>query len=116
MSDESGRPEVYVQPYPLTGAKWQVSTDGGHHPRWRRDGKELYWTDGEGTLMAVEVSAGPAFQRGIPQRLFQTGIAEMDVFAVSGDGKRFLIPRLVDEAHGAHPLTVVQNWLAGAKK
>lgn len=116
-SDESGRAEIYVQPYPATGARWQVSRDGGRWSQWRRDGKELYWLDGDGTLMAAEVSVSPTFRYGTPQALFETGITSANErFAVSGDGKRFLIPALMEDPRSAHPLMVVQNWLAAAKR
>lgn len=116
-SDESGRQEIYVQPYPAPGAKWQVSRDGGRQPLWRRDGKELYWLDGDGTLMAAEVSVGSVFRSGTPQALFETGITSANErFEVSGDGKRFLVPVLTEDPRRAHPLTVVQNWLAAARR
>jgi len=116
-SDESGRYEVWLQPYPATGAKWQVSNDGGMQPRWRRDGKELFWLDGDGSLMAAEVSAGSAFPAGTPQPLFETGLmGNFERYAVSGDGKRFLVPMPAEGPEGSRPLTVVQNWLAAAKR
>ncbi|MBE0659848.1 MAG: PD40 domain-containing protein [Bryobacteraceae bacterium] len=115
-SDESGRYEIYVQPYPATGAKWQVSRDGGRHPKWRRDGRELYWLEEDGTLMAAEVSMGQTFQPGNAGALFETGITNIsELFAVTGDGKRFLLP-MPAETEGARPVTVVQNWLAGARR
>jgi hypothetical protein len=115
-SDESGRYEIHVQPHPATGAKWQVSRDGGHWPRWRQDGKELYWLDEDGTLMVAQVSMGPVFRPGMPQPLFETGITTLlERFAVSGGGKRFLVPMPVEE-RGGHPATVVWNWLAGTKR
>ncbi len=115
-SDESRRFEVYVQPYPAPGAKSQVSKDGGARPRWRRDGKEIYWLTESGTLLAAEVTAGPAFQSATPQRLFETRIASLsERYAVSADGKHFLLPLPV-ESDANRPLTVVQNWLAAAKR
>jgi len=115
-SDESGRSEVWVQPYPATGAKWQISRDGGLWPRWRRDGTELYWLEEDGTLMAAKVRAEPAFEWGIPQPLFETGIMSAATrYAVSGDGKRFLVSVPV-EAEDIEPLTLVQNWLDRAKR
>ena len=115
-SDESGRPEVYVQPYPATGAKWRVSKDGGTRPRWRRDGKEIYWLTEVGTLLAADVTAGPPFQPATPRRLFETRIQDRtERYAVSGDGKRFLIP-LPLETDANRPLTVVENWLGAAKR
>ncbi len=117
-SDESGRYEVYVQPYPTTGAKWQVSKDGGNRPKWRRDGKELFWLTDSGTLLAADVTAGPAFQSATPRRLFETRIQEpVERYAVSADGKRFLIPlEGTVEADANRSLTVIQNWLAAAKR
>ena len=116
ISDESGRGEVYVQPYPATGAKWQVSKDGGHWPRWRSDGRELYWMQEDGTLIAAEVIAGQTLQSGTPAALFETGITDAgERYAVSGDGKRFLVPMPVEQREG-RPVTVVWNWLAGAKR
>ena len=115
-SDESGKFEVYVQPFPATGAKWQVSKNGGARPRWRRDGREIYWLNEDGTLWAADVTAGPAFQSGLPRRLFETGIqATNESYAVSADGKRFLIPMPV-ESEGSRTLTVIQNWLGAAKR
>lgn len=116
-SDQSGRNEIYVQPYPAMGAKWQVSKDGGHGSRWRRDGKELYWLDEDGTLMAAEVSLGPAFQSRMPQPLFETGITHpFERYAVSADGKRFLVPVPLEHREENRSATVVVNWLAAAKR
>jgi serine/threonine protein kinase len=117
ISDESGRNEIYVQPYPATGAKWQVSKNGGHWPRWRRDGKELFWLGPEGTMMAAAVSAGRTFQSGIVAPLFETGITRpLERYSASPDGQRFLLPMPVEERTGSSSATVVQNWLAGAKR
>ncbi|NWF84003.1 MAG: PD40 domain-containing protein, partial [Bryobacteraceae bacterium] len=115
-SDESGREEIYVQPYPATGAKWQVSKDGGDRPMWRGDGKELYWLDEAATLHASEVSAGAAFQVGVPKRLFETGVRiSFERYGVSRDGKRFLIPLpLATDVN--RPTAVVENWLSGKMK
>lgn len=115
-SDESGRDEIYLQPYPATGVRWQVSKDGGHWPRWRRDGNELYWLAENGTMMATEVSLGPMMKTGNPYELFYLGVTHpFERFAVSGDGKRFLVPIPLDQGQG-RPVTLVQNWLAGAKR
>src|SRR6185503_11871023 len=74
-SDESGRNEVYVQPFPdPSGGKWMVSREGGTQPRWRRDGKELYYLSFDSRLTAVEVNAGQAFQAGTPKALFPVPI------------------------------------------
>jgi hypothetical protein len=118
ISDESEsvRTETYVQPYPATGAKWQVSKTGGRWPRWRGDGKELYWLAEDGTMMAAEVTLGPALRSGTPQPLFGTGMTHpFASYAVSRDGKRFLVPMPVEDGE-SRPSTVVSNWLAGVKR
>jgi Tol biopolymer transport system component len=116
-SDESGQYGIYVQPYPPTGAKWQLSRAGGRWPKWRRDGKELYWRQDDGKMMVAEVEARTAFRPGIPQALFETGIRDStESYAVSGDGRRFLVPLPVVKEAGDRPVTVVQNWLAAAKR
>ena len=115
-SDESGRHEIYVQPYPATGAKWQVSRDGGRVAKWRRDGRELYWLQPDGTMMAAEVSMGQTFQPGNVAALFGTGPMNATArYGVTADGKRFLVAAR-DETEGPQPVTVVQNWLAGARR
>ncbi len=118
-SNESGRFEIYVQPFPGPGQKWQVSTGGGAYPRWKRDGKEIFFLKlPEKTLMAAEVKPGPTFEVGEPKALFQTQVKWIDFgrqYDVSPDGSRFLINTLVAEGMN-EPLTVVQNWTAGLKK
>src|SRR6202521_2352454 len=71
-SNESGKFEVYVQSFPLTDVKKQVSTKGGYEPRWRADGREIYYLSEDRRLMAVSVGPGPSF--GVPQTLFQTRV------------------------------------------
>jgi serine/threonine protein kinase len=116
-SDESGKPEVYVRPFQDSSGKWQVSSGGGSYPRWRRDGKEVFYIAPDKTLMAVEVQAGSAFETGAPKPLFRTQIRSTDAgsqYDVSADGQRFLINTIVPEEQSA--ITVVQNWMAGLKK
>jgi eukaryotic-like serine/threonine-protein kinase len=117
-SDESGRTEVYVQPFPPTGGKWQVSPAGGLHPVWRRDGRELFYLGSNNTLMAREVRAAATFELGPPQRLFQTDLSLSAAGAgydVSIDGKSFLV---ADRTPGGpvQPITVVLNWPALLKR
>ncbi len=115
-SDESGRPEIYVMPFPpgdgRTG-KSLVSSNGGSEPRWRADGKELYFLDPNHSLMAVDVSTQPTFQAATPQRLFSPASFANDAFFfqydVARDGKRFLMISPVEGAIPA-PATVVLNW------
>jgi Tol biopolymer transport system component len=114
QSNESGRNEVYVQSFPGPGGKWQISTSGGVEPRWRADGKELYYRAPDQMLMAVEVQAGSVFAAGVPQPLF---LGRFDVATVrnrylpTADGRRFLtVAPLGRDA--MTPTTVVLNWHA----
>ena len=119
VSDESGSPEVYVQSFPKPSGKWQISTAGGADPRWRRDGRELYFISADRKLMAVDVKADATFQAGVPQALFDVRVSGLvDVrghYAVSADGRRFLVNRL-GESGGSSPMTVVLNWTAALRK
>ena len=117
ISDESGRGEVYVQASPgaASGAsgKWQVSTTSGANPRWRPDGKELFYIAGR-KMMTVDVkTAGSSFERGVPRPLFDVRTvftpAVGNHFAVSQDGRRFLINGPAEET-AVTPITVVMNW------
>jgi hypothetical protein len=113
-SDETSRNEVYVQTFPEHGGKWQVSANGGDRPVWSRDGKELFFIDADRKLMAVPVKAGPKFEAGAPQPLFDTRVGADGRYDVSKDG-RFLIPTQIQQNVGA-PMTVVINWQAALKK
>src|SRR5438105_1890369 len=114
-SNETGNWEVYVSPFPTATSKWQVSRGGGERPRWRRDGKELFFLSGEGKITAVAVKTGSTFEAGPPVTLFQTHTAQpistQDVFSydLSGDGQKFLINTRVDEPNAA-PLSIILNW------
>lgn len=110
-STESGRPEVYVQPFPATGAKWQVSVSGGEQPRWRRDGKELFYLAPDRMLMAVDIRVPGAFDENAPRPLFQTNIPFGDInvshaYDVTPDGERFVIAA-PDPLSPQAPITVV---------
>lgn len=120
VSNESGKDEVYVQSFPLSGGKWQISTGGGSEPKWRNDGMELFYVAPDRVLMAAPIrTAGASFEPGVPKRLFPvpfvTWVVSRDQFAVSNDGNRFLISRSAGET-AATPITVVLNWTAGLKK
>jgi Tol biopolymer transport system component len=129
-SNESGRNEIYVRPFVppgavgtpavATGGQWQVSTAGGIHPAWRPDGKELYYLNPAGEMMASPVTvAGGALEPGAPTMLFPTRIGGGGVdlqigrqYDVAPDG-RFLINTEVDAAGTAAPITLIQNWQPG---
>src|SRR5439155_7120379 len=117
VSDESGRNEVYVRNFPNGANKWQISANGGTAPRWRRDGKEIFYVESV-KLMAVSVNTRPAFSSGAPARLFDArylrftylpAISLYPQYDVSADGKRFVI---LDKPAGERPLSihVVHNW------
>jgi len=102
-SNETSRPEIYIKPFPEGPGKWQVSTEGGVWPRWRRDGKELFFAL-QPNMMAVDITvAGPSVQAGAPRVLFAlsnnpgpaTSAVQVEYhrYAVSADGQRFLIPQ-----------------------
>jgi eukaryotic-like serine/threonine-protein kinase len=110
-STESGSPEVYIQPFPATGAKWQVSVRGGEQPRWRDDGKELFYLAPDRTLMSVAIRVTGAFDENPPQPLFQTNIPFGDInvsqaYDVTADGQRFVIGA-PDPLSPQAPITVV---------
>ena len=115
VSDESGRAEVYLQPFPQSDQKWQISVNGGERPRWRSDGRELYYLDPDFNLMEVGVQTGPPTRIGIPRILFQSQIyGGTRQYAPSRDGQRFLM--VVDPEASIPPLTVILNWRAGMAK
>jgi Tol biopolymer transport system component len=116
-STETGKFEVYVETVPRSDQKWTVSTSGGYEPRWRGDGREIYYLSEDRKIMAVTVGAGPSF--GIPTPLFQTrvppGVMPLRTHYVpSRDGQRFLVNTALDAAPA--PITVVLNWTSLLKK
>jgi Tol biopolymer transport system component len=115
-SNESGRTEVYIRPFPPgegRSGKWMVSSSGGMQPRWRGDGKELFYLDPAHTLMAVDVNAASTFEFTTPHPLFATppisGNYVLNQYDVTPDGKRFLMIEPMQGAQSA-PATVVLNW------
>ncbi len=119
ISDETGRLEVYVQSFPDKRGKWQISSAGGAQPRWRRDGRELYYLAFDRKMMVVEVKAGPAgLEAAVPRALFETPVRGDDTtshYEASSDGQRFLMPVLGSESQ-PEPATVVVHWTTGLKK
>jgi len=117
-SNESGREEVYVRPYPdADSGKWQISLDGGAEPRWGPQGRELFYRDGE-AMFVVTVETEPSFAVGLPEVLFRGDYAEMGgtnrpSYDVTPDGQRFIMMRdgaLSEETSDATPLIVIENW------
>jgi hypothetical protein len=107
---------MYVAPFRRTGPRVPISTDGGGSPRWRQDGKELFYIRGDNTLIGVAITAGEtAIEVGAARPLFQTQFRSgMLPYAVSSDG-RFLVNRAVDGATPT-PITLVVNWPAALRK
>jgi hypothetical protein len=118
-STESGRGEIYVQPFPPTGGKWQVSSAGGSEPEWRGDGRELYYIQGSSQLVAVTLTAsGNGLEAGKPAVLFEapiTGAYRRNRYVVTRDGSRFLVVTEQQTSQGAK-VNVVLNWAAGLEK
>jgi Tol biopolymer transport system component len=112
-SNETGRWEVFVEPFPVTGTRWQVSTDGGSQPIWRENGDELYFLAPDSKLMSVPVRTGTSFSRGTPRPLFQTRMRPTYPpypvnYDIAADAKHFLI-------NGVRPdtgpvISIVANW------
>src|SRR5262249_23537153 len=116
-SDESGHSEIYVQPFPGPGRKWQISTNMGCCPVWRNDGKELFYITTSDRVMAVQLTLGanpPRAEAGTPMTLFTPRPGSSFGFAPSADGQRFLISTPLEDATFP-PITIVLNW-AGRKK
>ena len=136
MSNESGRREIYVQPYPGPGGKWQISPDGGMEPVWNPNGRELFYRSGD-TMMAVEVEVGQAstpvssgqagrpvataFSPGRPRVLFDAGQylptpLTFPNYDVSPDGQRFLMLKATEQEQAATQINVVLNWFEELKQ
>jgi len=127
-STETGRNEIHVRPFPNgSGGNWLISTDGGTQPRWRRDGRELFYISGDSKLMSVVVTTTPAFEKeGSPRALFSAPVAAgglagdtvVSRYDVTRDGRRFLIDAtaMTGSATRPAPITVVLNWPALMEK
>ena len=117
-SDESGTYQVYLVSFPASDQKRQISTDGGVQPRWRRDGKELFYLGLDGRIMAVDLRIDSTIDAGVPRPLFNTRLSVdpiRDQFAVAADGQRFLVqvPVVVGPPT---PITVLVNWRPSLSK
>jgi Tol biopolymer transport system component len=113
-SDESGTIEVYVRPFPREAGPVNVSVNGGFDPRWRADGRELFFLSAEGMLMAAEISGDQTIRAGSVRPLFKTAIhgtnpPYLSNFAVTKDARRFLI-NVPTQPPGAGPITMTMDW------
>jgi len=119
-SSETGRHEIYVVPFPVTGAKWQISTNGGTRPRWRRDGKEIVFeVEGTGNVMSAQIETrGSSLEVGEVRVLFETTNLPPNnagsQWSLTSDGQRLLAITTGETA--ALPLTVIQNWTEELKR
>ena len=113
-SNETGRSEVYLQPFDNLGERRRISSSGGSQPLWRQDGRELFYISPDSKLMAVEVGTRPSFEVGPPHVLFQTRILPpieaRNHYDAAADGQRFVVnSRLPEDA--SLPITVVSGWI-----
>jgi Tol biopolymer transport system component len=120
ISDESGRFEVYVQPYPGPGGKWQISTEGGTEPIWNPNGRELFYRSSD-KIMAVEITTQPSFSAGKSKAVVEGPYlptpATLSNYDVSPDGQRFLMLKPSESAEAAPTqINVVLNWFEELKQ
>jgi len=114
VSDESGQPEVYVQAFAGSPERRRISTNGGTRPRWRRDGREMYYLSPDNKMMIVSVAVGTTFEAGEPKTLFRINSGVWQDYDVTADGQRFLSNNAAASANSL-PITVVLNWTADLK-
>ena len=128
VSNESGRNEVYVQPYPGPGERHLISTNGGEQPAWSGNGRELFYVQGGGfggggvtTLMSVKVATAPAFLAGTPEAVFESAdlrTAWGRSYDVASDGRRFLLTLNKEAPTNLAPaqMIFVQHWFEELKR
>jgi dipeptidyl aminopeptidase/acylaminoacyl peptidase len=117
VSDESGRSEVYVQPFPGPGAKWLISIDGGTEPAWSKDGRELFFRRGDTLMSATVTAVNGELKSGQPQAVFEARYATIDGarnYDVAPDKPAFVVVRIDGSGDGAQ-FNVVLNWFAELK-
>jgi hypothetical protein len=125
-SDESGQRDVYVRQFPDGEGEKRISIAGGEQPRWRADGREIFFLGGDGKMMAVMVNAmagqKPTFEVDAPRSLFEAHLAQNAIqnatfeYDVTADGRRFLLNTVAGGSTSTLLLNVVLNWDAGLKK
>jgi Tol biopolymer transport system component len=113
VSNESGRNEVHVRPFPGPGERTTISTDGGNEPVWAANGRELFYRNGD-AMMAVDISTSSGLQAGRPKRLFEKHyeptLALWPNYSVSPDGQRFLMVKTIEQGEAPPQINVVLNW------
>jgi Tol biopolymer transport system component len=111
-SNQTGKSEVYLMDFPKGTLRRRISAEGGSQPRWRRDGKELFFLAGDGSMMSAEISGTGELKNGLPKRLFHPNLrlgTNKAIYDVTGDGQRFLV---IDGAlqPGSSDIEMVLNW------
>ena len=117
MTDESGRREICVQPFPGANGKWMISTEGGQYPRWARSGREIFFVSGD-RMMSVDVETQPGFKAGTPHALFPTSdyLVGAGNYDVAPDGQHFLMVKQEEASISPKELNVVLNWSEELKR
>jgi Tol biopolymer transport system component len=119
VSNESGRNEIYVRPYPGPGEKVTVSTEGGNEPVWSASTRELFFRNGD-AMMVVDITTAPTLTVGRPRRLFEgryeSTLALWPNYDVSSDGRRFVMIKRTDTGESAAQINVVLNWFEELKR
>jgi eukaryotic-like serine/threonine-protein kinase len=115
-SDETGQPNVHIQPFLHPGAKHRISPNGGRNPHWRADSRELFYLDAAGAMTAVPIDLTASPPAGLATTLFSAGAVSIinNMYAVTKDGQRFLVNR--PESAAATPLTVIVNWVSTLRR
>jgi eukaryotic-like serine/threonine-protein kinase len=116
-SNQSGRFEVYVHAFPEGGARWQISSDGGTEPVWVRNGRDLFFRNGD-KMIAVDVTTDPRFRAGKPRLLFEGRYEAYPLttnYDVAPDGQRFLMVKTREPAPAPAQFNVVLNWFEELK-
>jgi eukaryotic-like serine/threonine-protein kinase len=128
VSNESGSAQVIVQPFPdPSGGKWQISAKGGHYPRWRRDGREIYYLDPDRQIVAVSVTTERKFEVGKSTTLFtapfpfptSSAADAMQIpYDVTADGQRFFVSAVLPTPATSTqtPITVITNWMSTVRR
>ncbi len=115
-SNESGRDELYVQPFPGPGGKWMISTDGGNYARWVRNGREIFFRNAD-KMMSVPVETQPTFKAGTPRLLFQGGsYLGVENYDVAPDGQHFLMIKEKEAPASSKELSVILHWTDELKR
>ena len=118
VSNDSGRDEVYVAPFPGPGARVQISSGGGSQPRWRGDGRELFYLSADTKMMAADLSVAAGNLRvGAVRSLFGTTLGGINgyLYDVTPDGQRFIVAQDFKKT-STMPLAIVTNWPVELKK